>query len=183
MERPVIEAVLKVLLQLPEAHIILCGKKSAYIRETEPAEFVQYAQKYYHRLEKVPDLLQVTDDQFFKFALNVPPKQLPLMLEELTKKVGSALVPVSSGHEDVDLIIPGIHKAYGLQVLREKLGLEESELIAFGDSGNDQEMLVYADQGYAMGNAQSAIKKVADEVIATNDEAGVLEKLEELFDS
>jgi hydroxymethylpyrimidine pyrophosphatase-like HAD family hydrolase len=51
------------------------------------------------------------------------------------------MVPVTTGHGSIDLIIPGVHKANGLRILQQRWGIENSEVVAFGDSGNDVEML------------------------------------------
>src|SRR5690349_17125965 len=47
--------------------VVVCGKRSAYIERADPA-FLPEAEKYYARLEIVPDLLQV-DDQILKVAI------------------------------------------------------------------------------------------------------------------
>ena len=49
------------------AGLVVCGKRSAYIEETDP-EFVAEVEKYYAKLEVVPDLLAVTD-QVLKLAI------------------------------------------------------------------------------------------------------------------
>lgn len=51
------------------------------------------------------------------------------------------------------------------------------ELIAFGDSMNDYELIKMAGHGYAMGNARSALKQVSDRVIETNSEHAVQREL------
>lgn len=181
IEPKIIREVLEILADFEGGHVILCGKNSAYIAEGEPVTFVEYASKYYHRLKKVPDLLQVTDDTLFKFALNFPADRVEEILERLKEVLGDKVTPVSSGHEDVDLIIPGIHKAYGLAKLQELWGISASELAAFGDSGNDLEMLKLAGYSYVMSNGHPKVKVAAKEIILSNDENGVLLKIEKLL--
>ncbi|MFD2306696.1 Cof-type HAD-IIB family hydrolase [Enterococcus termitis] len=176
-----VKEVLTILADVEGAHTILCGKKSAYVNEQEPDEFVEYGNQYYHRLKKVPDLLEVTEDTLFKFALSFPPEKVQEVLQQLREVVGDKVTPVSSGHEDVDLIIPGIHKAYGLMQLQELWGIKNHEIAAFGDSGNDIEMLKHAGHSFAMSNAQPEVKVAAKEIILSNDENGVLVKIEELL--
>ena len=57
----------------------------------------------------------------------------------------------------------------------------KDEIIAFGDSYNDIDMLSYAGLGVAMGNADDAVKKAADIIGRTNDEEGLRLVLEEAF--
>jgi hydroxymethylpyrimidine pyrophosphatase-like HAD family hydrolase len=54
-------------------------------------------------------------------------------------------------------------------------------LIAFGDSYNDIDMLRLAGKGVAMGNAEEKVKQAADYVTLTNEEDGVAVFLEEMI--
>lgn len=181
IDHDTINEVLEILDQFKEGHTILCGKKSAYVKETEPESFIQHGRKYYHRLKKVPSLLEVKEDTLFKFALSFPVDKVELALEKLNAVLGRRIVPVSSGHGEIDLIISGMHKASGLLKLQEIWGISEKEIVAFGDSGNDLEMLAHVERSYAMANAQPKVKQVAKNVIPSNDEQGVLITLEKLL--
>ncbi len=65
---------------------------------------------------------------------------------------------VATGYGSIDLIIPGVHKANGLRILQQRWGIEDHEVVAFGDSGNDIEMLQHAGFGFAMANAGKTSK-------------------------
>jgi hydroxymethylpyrimidine pyrophosphatase-like HAD family hydrolase len=54
-------------------------------------------------------------------------------------------------------------------------------VIACGDGFNDISMVEYAAIGVAMGNAQQAVKDVADYITATNDEDGLVEVIEKFI--
>lgn len=76
----------------------------------------------------------------------------------------------------------GIHKAYALKYLLDKLGKNRQDLIAFGNEHNDTEMLALAGKGYAMKNASTILLPYADEQIPyTNNENGVARILEATF--
>lgn len=68
-------------------------------------------------------------------------------------------------------------KTTSIEYLREKLGVNRSEIIAIGDNYNDMDMIEYAGLGIAMGNAPEQVKKCANEVTLSNDEDGVAESL------
>ncbi len=53
--------------------------------------------------------------------------------------------------------------------------------MAFGDSGNDIEMLKQAGYGFAMANASEAVKAVANYRAAHNNEEGVLEIIDKVL--
>ena len=50
-------------------------------------------------------------------------------------------------------------------------------MMAFGDGGNDIEMLRYAGIGVAMGNADDAVKAAADYVTTSVDDDGIMNAL------
>ncbi|SKC11722.1 haloacid dehalogenase-like hydrolase [Sphingobacterium nematocida] len=49
--------------------------------------------------------------------------------------------------------------------------------MAFGDGGNDIEMLKYVKYGVAMGNARQEVKDIAYHITGEVDEAGVVQAL------
>ncbi len=71
-------------------------------------------------------------------------------------------------------------KAKAIVRLKEKLGLEK--IVVFGDSVNDIPMFQVADEAYAVENALPELKKYATAVIGSNEEDGVAEYLQQLYD-
>lgn len=181
MALSLVQEVLAFLETLPDVQTILCGRHSAYVSEQEKTEFVEHGRIYYHRLKVVPSLLTLTDDTFFKFALNVPVEATEEMMALLNQKFSGKIVAVTSGHGDIDLIIPGLHKANGLTILQEKWGIHEKQVASFGDGGNDLEMLRHAGYSYAMANGSPEAKKAAKHQAPSNQDEGVLVILEELL--
>ena len=64
-------------------------------------------------------------------------------------------------------------KPVGVGKMLERFGLKREESMAFGDGGNDIDMLRYAGVGVAMDNAGDDVKAAADYVTAGVDEDGV----------
>ena len=60
-----------------------------------------------------------------------------------------------------------------------KLGVDNRNIIAFGDDVNDFDMIENAGIGVAMGNAENEIKNVADYITDTNENDGVAKFLKE----
>ena len=50
--------------------------------------------------------------------------------------------------------------------------------MAFGDSGNDQEMLEEAEYSFAMANAKESVKEVSNYVIDSNNDQAVLDAID-----
>lgn len=75
--------------------------------------------------------------------------------------------------EGIDIISKDGGKANGIQKVLEFYGMTKKEIIAFGDSDNDMDMLEFAGIGVAMGNAEESVKAVADYVTTDIDEDGI----------
>ncbi|HCM89073.1 MULTISPECIES: Cof-type HAD-IIB family hydrolase [Vagococcus] len=181
MSDDLVQEVLDFIKEQPEVFMIVCGRKSAYTSEKEPQELINLGKTYYHRLQVLPEITQEIDDIFFKVATNVPVDETERFLAFFNEKFSGRLEAVSSGHGDIDLIIPGLHKANGLQILQEKWGIDASEIVAFGDGGNDLEMLRHVKYSYAMENSSRKVKKTATYLAPDNDNEGVLAVLEKIL--
>ncbi|WP_163970597.1 Cof-type HAD-IIB family hydrolase [Oceanobacillus halotolerans] len=72
----------------------------------------------------------------------------------------------------------GVNKAAALKKVCDLIGISMNNVMAVGDSLNDIKMIQQAGLGVAMGNAQQAIKNVADHVTDTNDHDGVAKAIE-----
>lgn len=78
----------------------------------------------------------------------------------------------------IDIIPSESGKAAKIHQLLKKLQLSSSEIMAFGDSENDREMLQYAKIGVAMGNADDETKKYADHITDSVEEDGIYHALQ-----
>ena len=73
-------------------------------------------------------------------------------------------------------------KASALADLGNLWDIQPEEMAAFGDGGNDLEMLQFVGYGYAMSNAIPSIKAIADHMIGSNDEDSVLSQIEKILE-
>ena len=67
----------------------------------------------------------------------------------------------------------GITKSTGIKHFCEYFNIEVSQTMAFGDGGNDIEMLKFTKIGVAMGNANDLVKNVADYITEDVDNHGI----------
>lgn len=72
-----------------------------------------------------------------------------------------------------DIISTEGGKVEGIKYFCDLYGIEQNEIMAFGDAENDIDMLKYARIGVAMGNAQDSVKKISDYVTSDIDENGI----------
>jgi Cof subfamily protein (haloacid dehalogenase superfamily) len=65
-------------------------------------------------------------------------------------------------------------KDQAIQELQNMTGLDDAEVIVFGDNTNDIKMMQYADIAVAVENALPEVKSIADELCPSNTEDGVV---------
>ncbi|WP_293909838.1 HAD family hydrolase [Deinococcus sp.] len=106
------------------------------------------------------------------------PRELLAEVQAL-KLTGFALT--HSGAPFLEIMAEGVSKARGLAHLCTHLGIDRTEVLAFGDALNDLEMLAWAGRGVAMGNSEPEVRAAAREVTASNDEDGVALVIERLL--
>jgi Cof subfamily protein (haloacid dehalogenase superfamily) len=90
----------------------------------------------------------------------------------VTRSSPSALLEISG---------PDVSKASTLSLCCAERGISHEEVVAFGDMPNDVEMLTWAGQSYAMGNAHpDAVAAASGRTVANNDD-GVARVIEQLL--
>ena len=169
----------------PDILTSVCAVRSAYVRADAPAWFVTEMRRYNTRLELIASWDQLSgtaEDDVCKLTLECPPAATAHFLDHLGARLPDGIAATSSGHGSIDLIGADATKGTALAWLGERLGVAPAQMLAFGDGGNDVEMLDLVGHAVAMGNAPDAVKARADVVAARNDEAGVLAHLEALLD-
>jgi HAD superfamily hydrolase (TIGR01484 family) len=81
------------------------------------------------------------------------------------------------GEEMITLTAPGVDKGTGLRALCEALGIDPSEVVAFGDSEVDLPMFAVAGLSVAMANGTEEAKAGAGMITGSADEDGVAEAI------
>ena len=84
----------------------------------------------------------------------------------------------SSTWNNIELNIRTAHKGNALRRFAEHLGLTLENCMAFGDGMNDFTMVEAAGLGIAMANAEPEVKRVAKDIVPSNDEDGVAKGIE-----
>ena len=106
-------------------------------------------------------------------------EQASQVTRQINRQFEEKLNAVTSGFGAIDLLPIGIHKGWGLRNLMKRWNIEEHQIMAFGDSENDVEMLELAGFSYAMKNAENKAKETARFQAPANTEAGVLQVIEQ----
>ncbi|MGU7876965.1 Cof-type HAD-IIB family hydrolase [Streptococcus suis] len=142
----------------------------------EPAQMAAFQS----RVSYLDDLsVYPVSESIYKVGLWVPEARVESITEAFNQAFQGRLTAVTSGYGSIDILPEGIHKAWGLGQVLTKLGIKPEQVMAFGDSDNDIELLSYVGYSYAMENATDKVKVVAKYMAPSHLEAGVLQVIEE----
>ena len=181
MGRPLAMEIVRCLKAIGGKYIIVCGKKGAYIEQTDP-EFMTPFLMHYHTFEVVDDLLKVENDELLKVTVcdlsGAEVHTLP-HVEHLKEELQVKL----SGEIWVDFTHKQAQKGNALQKLQEIYDIGPEETMSFGDYLNDLELFDHSHFSYAMANAHEEVRNKAAFLAKSNEEGGVLLILEELLKS
>lgn len=108
----------------------------------------------------------------------VPSSELVAAVADL----GLALLPYSEGSSAfLDLSAGHASKATGVRALAEAWGIPPEACVAVGDYLNDIELVEWVGRGIAMGHAPEDLRSIADEVVGSIDEDGLVEVLDSVL--
>jgi len=114
----------------------------------------------------------INDIEALKVLLVCEKHEDVLLLEKHFIKYDNLSV-VSSSICLLDIMASNISKGNALKMLSQKLGVDLSEVIVFGDNYNDMEMLECAGMPIAMENAVEEVKSQAKYITKSNNESGI----------
>lgn len=170
--------ILDIVEKTPGSHAALCSKHNAYV-SGKSKDFVTMLSQYYSNFD-ITDLSLDVPNEILKVAIYhfddsekyiYPPLQY--LENELKVKI--------SGPNWVDVSSINAHKGYAIEKLMKDYNIKPTELLVFGDYNNDLEMLALADYSFAMKNAHSNVKAIANYETNSNNEFGVERILEKLI--
>jgi Cof subfamily protein (haloacid dehalogenase superfamily) len=179
------EKVLKlipILREIEGANMVLCCNDAAFI-ESKEERFIGLFQEYYQSFEVVENLMEIPKTTpVFKIAIyhfNSSEEFIYPIIKDLNNEV---LLKVS-GKNWLDISDKKANKGNALREVQKLLNITKEETMVFGDYHNDIEMMQEADFSFAMKNAHSDIKKLANYSTESNDDFGVERILEKLISS
>ncbi len=113
-----------------------------------------------------------------KLLIAAEADRIPALREEIKALGLSDIDQASSADVFIEIFPHGIDKGAALREICRKLDIRREEVVAFGDHQLDIPLIEAAGIGIAMGNAIPELKKKADFVTKTNNEAGISYALE-----
>lgn len=123
----------------------------------------------------LPDVMEYTGNTLYQAIIYVKRDKEAAVTKNLKN------VEITRWNEcGIDLVAEGGTKVTGIEKYMDMKGYCNEEIAAFGDGENDLEMLRFAKNGIAMGNASELVKAVASYVTDDVDSDGIKKGLEYL---
>ena len=127
----------------------------------------------------INDYSDIEDDHsIIKVMMIDEPEILQKAVDRLPQEVYDKYTVVRSTPYFLEFLNKSVNKGTGLELLAKHLGIKQEEVMAFGDAGNDLDMIVYAGMGGAMENGLEEVKKAANYITDSNENDGVAKAIE-----
>lgn len=120
----------------------------------------------------IPEIDKYHGEELYGATVFGPHEEIDTVISQLKGCKASAWHPLAS-----DIVLSDSGKVHGIEKMLGHFHLRPEEMMAFGDSDNDVDMIKYAAIGVAMGNGTKTALDAADYVTASVDQDGVLQAL------
>ncbi|WP_042349684.1 Cof-type HAD-IIB family hydrolase [Bacillus massiliigorillae] len=157
-------------VNLPEN---LLSKAVMYVSEQK-----MFAQNY---VDSISEYVKTHDSQPLSIEVNFQSNKAQQELISVARNMFDDITVVSKENHRIIIVPENVSKWKGIQTLANHLKIATREIVAIGDSKDDETMIAGAGVGVAMGNAPQEIKRVADWITRGNDDDGVAYMVKELF--
>ena len=170
---------------------VLEGPDAAYVTPAARQRLIdllttgEHAASFGEAADGILAPLLITDDpaaeSFAKvtcFDLLVPAARLAT---ELAPEIGVVPSSIGSlGDKAGEFFLAEVNKSVGIAVVERHFGLDRADIVAIGDSHNDLEMVAYAGTGVAIEGGVPELLALADLVVPTPEQAGLVVAFERL---
>lgn len=171
-----VKEIIKTCEEIGNTSPVLCGEKGIYYPKSAQEQFEQEVNNFYINFSAIENLSEVNDN-IFKIAicdiLNPVNNCYPIMLDKFGKDFSLQV----SGPYWMDVMNKGVNKGMALSKIKKKLGIDKSEVMAFGDYYNDISLLNEAEYSYTMANACEDMHKYSNYTALSNNENGVVKAI------
>ncbi len=154
------------------------GIKRAYCEKSESKMHKWVRDSYKTDLICVDDILKV-DDEIIELEFYDEKDAKKAIGEDFLKKYDGrgSVKAMDAGYMWVVCIRSDAGKGTAVKAICEKYGINKEEVMAFGDSQNDKDMLLAAGESYAMETASQEIKQAAKYTAPNWEHNGVYETI------
>lgn len=172
------EAIDKIKDQIDISSLALCIHRDGNVYATANNEYIDLEVRLNKNKLFICDFLNDGIDNACKLMIDAKPEIISKLFPLINEKLNNQYNVMISMPCFIEVIKKESNKYNGLVEIAKLYGIVKDEIMAFGDSMNDYELVRDAAYGIAMGNSVDEVKKVAKFVTDTNDNHGIRKALE-----
>lgn len=161
---------------------VLCAFDDAYVLERDRCH--EDVVSIYYRSITYVESFEELDVDSNKISIYFPGWDSKQKNDEIySPAFASRLYLTCAGNEWLDFMNIGVDKGSGIRHLAQHLGIDLSDIAAFGDTYNDIPMLDIVGHSYVMANAAEHMHDHGKFLAPSNNEAGVLTVIDHIVDA
>lgn len=161
---------------------VLCAFDDAYVLERDRCR--EDVVSIYYRSITYVESFEELDVDSNKISIYFPGWDSKQKNDEVySPAFASRLYLTCAGNEWLDFMNIGVDKGSGIRHLAQHLGIDLSDIAAFGDTYNDIPMLDIVGHSYVMANAAEHMHDHGKFLAPSNNEAGVLTVIDHIVDA
>ena len=161
---------------------VLCAFDDAYVLERDRCH--EDVVSIYYRSITYVESFEELDVDSNKISIYFPGWDSKQKNDEVySPAFASRLYLTCAGNEWLDFMNIGVDKGSGIRHLAQHLGIDLSDIAAFGDTYNDIPMLDIVGHSYVMANAAEHMHDHGKFLAPSNNEAGVLTVIDHIVDA
>ncbi|MBN2012489.1 HAD family phosphatase [candidate division KSB1 bacterium] len=140
----------------------------ASIPDRNTPQFAEQAKDFGVTFRYLDNLQSLSADSLIKIIILCPPDQTEHIYTAIKNSIPTTSRLVISSAVTIEVMPAQISKATALKRIAKQNGFSMEDVVAFGDSGNDVEMLSSVGLGIAMWNGRPQTRDAADIIIGPN---------------
>ncbi|MFM2479982.1 HAD family hydrolase [Celerinatantimonas sp. YJH-8] len=159
---------------------VICGLDTAYVSQSG-LPHMEFLKRFYAKIQVV-EKLSAVDAIANKFTVYFPNADAQASYENDFMPRFNHDYSITLGDTMwIDMMNPGVNKGTAMHFMGKALQISTEQMMAFGDTYNDIEMLQAVKYSYTMANAHPDMRQYAKFMTKSNDEYGVIQILEQLI--
>ncbi|WP_367301205.1 Cof-type HAD-IIB family hydrolase [Leuconostoc carnosum] len=180
-ERTISAAILRQVQQLlidfpvkPDRGLVYSTDDTAYVPRQYSGTMTAYKARFFQHIKIFDDVSEIKAP-ILKVTMNWEHFNETKFYEAAKLTLDHAIHVTETGTGAIDIVPATVNKAVGLKKLADHLGIDMANVAAFGDGGNDLEMLSSVGHPYVMPNA--TLQGDFNHIEIDNNHAGVLKTI------
>ena len=174
-EPEALERLVKAIAPMEGVHLFIHGPEIAHVLSDTPEKFARMKSKpawliRFYDAEPLPEGFAPNNG----FIFVEEEARVPEVVEHLQGLLGDAFTFAWTGGTGIDFMPYSWSKTEALAALLHIRGVDPADVVGYGDSMNDYDVLASVGHPVVVGNAVPDVRPVAERIIEPNYELGVL---------